>query len=165
MLSIGAGRGPALGLAQRIDGRGQAGDLAQRRAIVQEQDDQGQRRAGGEELLAGEGQAGPAEEQFEQCEEQERDHGTEDQVQDAVLPMDVERAHRQRTFDQGEAFLGHIAPFGLREHPGRVQVWVVGAEYIATIDRCGLSQRRFRRNPAACLADVEDRQLKPVLPA
>src|SRR5260370_63434 len=89
--------------------------VMQRTAIGQEQDDNAQRRAGDEELLAGEREARVAQQQLQQGEEQEGDHGAEDQPQDAVLLMDKNRAHRPRPFDQGEALLGHITPLGPRQ--------------------------------------------------
>jgi hypothetical protein len=43
--------------------------------------------------------------------------------------------------------------------------WQTLRRHLARRHQTRRAQRRFRRNPAAYLADLEDRLLKPVLPA
>jgi hypothetical protein len=101
---------------------------------MQDEDHHGERGALGQELLAGEGQAGAACEEFEQREEQKGDHAAKDQAEHALLFMDVDGAHRQGAFDQGNAFLRPSALLGALQHLGGVQVSGVGAEHVAAIE-------------------------------
>jgi hypothetical protein len=68
-----------------------------------EQDHHGERRTLGHELPARERQARAAQDQFEQRQEQQRNHGAKHQAQHALLLMNIDRTHSQRAFDQGRA--------------------------------------------------------------
>lgn len=86
-------------------------------------------------------------EQLQEGKHQKRHHGAEHQPQDALLLMEVERAHRQRAFDCGIALLRYIPSFGRGQQRMRVQPLVGGAQDVAAIHPCRRGQRLLLPRP------------------